>query len=312
MSDSIDYDELDKAVAEAIKSKNTPKSSTPKSAAQPSVSHKSVVKNTTSTIQRPASRHQYMDFIGHAGAHKAAPKHVVKAPEEEKPRRVAHITKVNSVMPKYRTASRPVTNLQQKPAAKPVAKPAPSATKVAPAKVAAKPIAKPTAPKAAAPVAPKATPAAPKPAQKPAPVAQKPTAAPKPAAKPVEKKSLPPRGAATADPANLPGAVRPVVRAQKADAAENYSLGGSTPIINGAHIEKRPLGKGAPENPRDLRSTKNQYSSKSPLKSRHNDHHVVTEDPKKGSGWLWTLLVLLIVAAGAGLGYVAYLVVFAN
>ena len=40
--------------------------------------------------------------------------------------------------------------------------------------------------------------------------------------------------------------------------------------------------------------------------------HTVTEAPKSHSGWLWSLIVILVIAAGAGLGYVAYLIVFAN
>ena len=291
MSDSIDYDELDKAVAEAIRTRNNSKSSTPKSAAPAHASQNVVVKNTTTThATRPTSAHQYMDIIGKPGIHHSAQK-IAKpeTTEAQKPRRVAHITSTNSVMPKYRTASRlhKTSNAQissirpaAKPAAKPIEKPAP---KIAEApKVVAKP-------------------------------------APKPAAKPVEKpapkpeKSMPPRGAATADPANLPGASKSVVRARRADAAENYSLSGSSsPFVEGAHVEKRPLGKNVPENARDLHSTKNQYSTRNPLKTRQNNRHVVTEDPKKTSGWLWTLLVILIVGAGAGLGYLAYLLVFAN
>ena len=40
--------------------------------------------------------------------------------------------------------------------------------------------------------------------------------------------------------------------------------------------------------------------------------NAVTESPKKHSGWLWALAVLLIIGAGAGLGYLAYILVFSN
>jgi hypothetical protein len=39
---------------------------------------------------------------------------------------------------------------------------------------------------------------------------------------------------------------------------------------------------------------------------------MVTEAPKKHSGWLWTLVVLFVLGAGAGLGYLAYILVFAK
>ena len=88
-----------------------------------------------------------------------------------------------------------------------------------------------------------------------------------------------------------------------------------TVAILDAKVEKRPLGTNIPEtSAAALRSTHNVYSEKSPTKKslHHKKKQVVAETPKKHSGWLWALLVVLIIAAGAGLGYLAYTLVFAN
>ena len=78
-------------------------------------------------------------------------------------------------------------------------------------------------------------------------------------------------------------------------------------------VEKRPLGKDVPETSSTaLKSTKNIYSQKAPSRAPHVKKHIVTEAPKKHSGWLWALVVLLIIAAGGGLGYLAYILVFAG
>ena len=63
-----------------------------------------------------------------------------------------------------------------------------------------------------------------------------------------------------------------------------------------------------------VHSTKNIYSQKNPSKApvAKRKKHTVTEAPKSHSGWLWTLIVILVIASGAGLGYLAYLIVFAN
>ncbi|MBR3164525.1 hypothetical protein IKF15_04500 [Candidatus Saccharibacteria bacterium] len=89
----------------------------------------------------------------------------------------------------------------------------------------------------------------------------------------------------------------------------------SSPFIANTKVEKRPLGQNAPEIPtHQLKSTKNVYSQKDPTRVNPKvaKKHVVTETPKSHSGWLWAALVLLIIAAGGGLGYLAYLLVFAN
>ena len=112
---------------------------------------------------------------------------------------------------------------------------------------------------------------------------------------------------------------KPVERSkkvEKAPNANNYSLGVRSPFMTNTKVEKRPLGKDIPETSvSNLHSTKNIYSSKSPSKvtgKPAKKKHMVTEAPKKHSGWLWTLLVLFVIGAGAGLGYLAYILVFAK
>ena len=97
--------------------------------------------------------------------------------------------------------------------------------------------------------------------------------------------------------------------------ANSYSLGGRSPFLVDTKVEKRPLGTNIPEtNTAAVHSTKNIYSQKNPSKTpvTKRKKHTVTEAPKSHSGWLWTLIVILVIAAGAGLGYLAYLIVFAN
>lgn len=102
---------------------------------------------------------------------------------------------------------------------------------------------------------------------------------------------------------------------KEAPDANSYSLGGRSPFLADTKVEKRPLGNNIPENSAtSIRSTKNIYSQKNPAKApmAKRKKHTVTEAPKSHSGWLWSLIVILVIAAGAGLGYVAYLIVFAN
>ena len=97
--------------------------------------------------------------------------------------------------------------------------------------------------------------------------------------------------------------------------ANSYSLGGRSPFLSDTKVEKRPLGSNIPEtSTAAVHSTKNTYSQKNPAKApvSKRKKHTVTEAPKSHSGWLWTLVVLFVIAAGAGLGYLAYLIVFAN
>lgn len=103
-------------------------------------------------------------------------------------------------------------------------------------------------------------------------------------------------------------------KAPESPNANNYSLGVRSPfMVSSTKITKRPLGQNIPETNADsLKSTKNIYSQKSPSKSPKQRKHTVVESPKPISGWLRTIIVLLVIAAGAGLGYLAYLLVFAN
>jgi len=106
-----------------------------------------------------------------------------------------------------------------------------------------------------------------------------------------------------------------VVKKVEAPDANSYSLGGRSPFLADTKVEKRPLGTNIPETSTTaVRSTKNVYSQKNPSKSpvSKRKKHTVTEAPKSYSGWLWTFVVLFVIAAGAGLGYLAYLIVFAN
>lgn len=109
-----------------------------------------------------------------------------------------------------------------------------------------------------------------------------------------------------------PKALKPKAEAPDAN---SYSLGGRSPFLTDTKVEKRPLGNNIPEtNATTVHSTKNVYSTKNPSKApaTKRKKHTVTEAPKSHSGWLWTLIVILVIAAGAGLGYLAYLIVFAN
>jgi len=255
MSDnSINYDELDKAVNAAMSARATAKA---KPAAAPKPAEP----------KKPASRGMFMDFA---------------------PRRSQVIARVT-------TTTRTVS---VKPAARPVA-----TRPVAPARPAA-PVRRPAAVK---PVAPRA---AANPAARAAHLAAHPTA--KPAARPVSARAVAPavRPATPVKPA-----AKPAAKLAQAPNANNYSLGGRSPFLNpNAQVEKRPLGANVPEtNASNLKSTHNVYSHKSPLRDKTNTgKHVVAESPKKKSGWLWTLTVIGVIAAGAGLGYLAYLLILAN
>ena len=189
-------------------------------------------------------------------------------------------------------ATKPVATATPRPAVRPVANPA---VKPVAKKVVAKPVARPTVrpvakPPVAKPVAKQAARPAARPVSKPV---------PKPAAKPAPKPA--PKIVKKPEPSKVPN-------------ANNYSLGVRSPFLTDAKVEKRPLGTDIPEtSAHALRSTKNVYSSKSPSKAtKTSKKHLITEAPKKHSGWLWTLVVLLVIAAGGGLGYLAYILVFAK
>ena len=280
MSDSINYDELDKAVNAAINAKQAAK-------AQP----KPAVAKAPQAAKKPASRGMFMDFAPVTSRRIV----VKKTIETHSIARVAAnpATKATPTIPRPRVTPAPklvARPVQARPAmARPVAKPAPirAAAQAFPARP------------AQAPARPVQTPA--RPAAKP--VAPKPTQA-RPALKVAEK------------PAPKITAAKPVLKAaEPAPNANNYSLGVRSPFLNtDAKVEKRPLGNNIPETSTSaLRSTRNVYSQKSALKnSEAAKKHIVTEGGKKKSGWLWALIVLAVIAAGGGLGYLAYLIVFAK
>ena len=265
MSDSINYDELDKAVTAAINAKQAAKSE-PKPAAKP-------VAVKPQLPKKPASRGMFMDFAPINNSRRVVIKKTVET------RTIARVaanpaTKATPAIARPRiTPARPV---QARPIAKPIAKPAApirAAAQTFPARPVTKPAPKPTQAQPALKVAEKPTP---KPTQ----------------AQPVLKKAV-----------------------EAAPNANNYSLGVRSPFLNtDAKVEKRPLGSNIPETSTSaLRSTRNVYSQKSALKNTEAaKKHIVTEGGKKKSGWLWALIVLAVIAAGGGLGYLAYLIVFAK
>ena len=277
MSDNIDYDELDKAVNEAIKSRAAAKPAAKSVVKKTTASSVNVVRNTTTKpAPKPVNHGYYMDFVAKRPAHTPHPVAPVAKPVA--PRPVARpIAQPRPVRP----AMRPDV---MRPVARPVAKP-----------VAPRPVAKPVAP---LPVATKPAPAVARPS-----VAQQ-----------IQQKQQVAQTKAAPAPAK-PTEPKPVVKAEpKAPNANNYSLGGRSPFMIDAKVDKRPLGTNIPEtSARTIHSTRNTYSQKDPSTKKHKaKKHMVTESPKNHSGWFWTFIVLLVIAAGAGLGYLAYILVFAN
>lgn len=271
MSDSINYDELDKAVNAALDAKQAAK-------AQP----KPAVAKPQQAAKKPASRGMFMDFAPVSSRRIV----VKKTIETHSIARVAAnpATKATPAVPRPRVAPAPklvARPVQARPAAHPVARP----------------VAKPAPIRAAAQTFPA------RPAQAPVRPVAKPVTA-KPVLKVAEK------------PAPKITAAKPVLRtAEPAPNANNYSLGVRSPFLNtDAKVEKRPLGNNIPETSASaLHSTRNVYSQKSALKNTEAaKKHIVTEGGKKKSGWLWALIVLAVIAAGGGLGYLAYLIVFAK
>ena len=239
---------------------------------------KPVVKNTTA----PRPHGQFMDFVrrpANAATAKPVARPVV-APTVKTTTTIAKPAAHPVAHPAARQVARPVAHPVAKPAAKPAAPVHPAVHRTVA-----------THPNVAAQIQ-----------QRQAKVATKPVA--KPVAHPVAKPVAKP-------------AEKPVVRKateEKAPNANNYSLGGRSPFLTDAKVEKRPLGKNIPETSSSaLKSTKNTYSQKAPSKAAHHaKKHVVTEAPKKHTGWLWALVVLFVLAAGGGLGYLAYILVFAG
>ena len=321
MSDNIDYDELDKAVSEAIKSRAT----TTRGAAKPAA--KAPVKPKTSSGPVPipavqptaapkpiAQRPKFMDFARPArSAHRAT-----------KPTSIT-VTSAPKVAPTRPVTQKPAArhmaqqSVSQRPATQKLVATAPSSHAVQPMKSAP---AHTVSPQIAAELrqqqllarkrqlierkrrelllkqqqaARKASPqiaTAPKLAQN---SAQNPNTVAEAAA----------RAKATIEAQNKAEAEAPN--------ANNYSVGVRSPFLTDAKIEKRPLGTNIPETSvNNLTSTKNVYSQKSPIKKKTTKKHTVVQAEHKTSGWVWTLIVLFVIAAGGALGYLAYLLVFTN
>lgn len=302
MSGKIDYDELDRAVSQASKT-------------QSSKATKIGTKDFIAEKQSYTPRTRYMDFIARprkkltakAAEPKAAQVNTKPAPKTiapQEPHRVARFAPASAGMPNYRIASsHPATKPHSIPT-KPLAQPAPVPT--------VKPVAK------AAPIsAVKSVAHSPKPAtiKTPAqPVITKPTAhlasaklAPKTAQSESEK--IQARNTATAATA----AAKALEKAPSSPNANNYSLGVRSPFIrNDAKVEKRPLGSSS-EYVQDDKVGKNTYEAEKPsvkdkdAKSKKSKKTKVARNKdQKSKGWVWPLIIVLIIAAGGGLGYLAY------
>lgn len=314
MSGKIDYDELDRAVSQASRAQSRAKTTTAKSAAQHSA--------TAKTSYQPHTR--YMDFIAKPRRKSVAasqPKEEIQvktksapnAVEPEAPRRVARFAPAEAGMPNYRVAnSHPATKPHSIPT-KPVAQPAPTPA-VKPVAHVAKPISavKPVA-RIAKPTPAIKTPAQPvtrptmrvasvKPVAEPA-TTTKPAVAPKTALSESEKIQAK-NTAAAAD-----AAAKALEKAPSSPNANNYSLGVRSPFIrNDAKVEKRPLGAGS-DYVQDDKVGKNSYAAKAQPTGKAEDKKktkVVGNKKQKSNGWIWPLIVILIIAAGGGLGYLAY------
>jgi len=291
MSDNIDYNELDKAVNEAMSARNAAKAQ-PAKVAEPKPAAPVMPQKPAA---KPVRRGVMMDF---APRHSIPVKKEVKAPAVKVPARpivkpapINRLVNRPAVKPAAKTIARP-TVAPAKPVSRPaIVKPAIAKPAVKPA---AKPAMRPAPTKPVRPAQAAARPVLTKPAAKPA---------PKPVEKPVEKPAEKKEDAPT-----------PVLKRREAPNGNNYSLGGRSPFVANTQVEKRPLGNNIPETSTStLRSTHNVYSQKSPTRATENaKKHIITQDPKKKSGWLWTLVVLGVILAGGGLGYLAYLLVFAH
>ena len=281
MSDNIDYAELDKAVNEAIKARTN---ETPRPSKSTSASI--TVRKTAPVAPRPVNHGRFIDF-----APRKSTVHPVAQPQP-KPAAPAPQPVVKSIAPTY-TVTHTVTAAPH-PAIVPRSAKGPMHTGATVSDM--KPVSHPQHSVAAQ-------------------IQKKQQKVEQAAAKPAVKEKAPaPKAPAVKKPA-VP-APKEAKKDDEAPNANNYSLGVRSPFLTDAKVEKHPLGHNIPETSASaLRSTHNVYSEKSPTKVK-NTHHakkqVVAEEPQKHSGWLWALLVVLIIAAGAGLGYLAYTIVFAN
>ena len=103
------------------------------------------------------------------------------------------------------------------------------------------------------------------------------------------------------------------VEPEQSPNANNYALGGRSPfMLADAKVDQRPLGPQLPpHHPEAVQSSKNVYSSRTPLKTTDNEQRVtplVAAPPKKKSGWLRVIAILLIILGGAALGLLVYFI----
>ncbi len=296
MSGKIDYNELDKAVLQASRAKTA---KTPKTEPQNFIAQK----------QAYPPRTRYMDFI--ARPHKKAsqntePKTVQVTTQSESsasatqaPRRIARFAPASAGMPNYRVASSHVATKPHSIPTKPVAKPAPTTTvkPVATTKpvTAVKPVARIAKPTTATkvPAQPVERPAATLAAAKPAPKA----------AMDEHEKAQAKSTAAAAE-----AAVKTLEKKPSSPNANNYSIGVKSPFIRtDTKVEKRPLGNTSDYVSDDKVEKTNYAAKKNETKAtKSKKTKVVGNRQAKSKGWIWPLIIMLIIAAGGGLGYLAY------
>lgn len=319
MSDNIDYDELDRAIAETHKqttakakaASKTPKAApASKAAPAPKAAAIPIKRTQPLQIQQPTSnlaqnfpprRRVYMDFIGRPHRSKNTGVDAVRLKNAElaasntnvAPKKVAHFAAATPGMPSYRVA-----NSHQ-----------PARSQSAPAPVIRK--AEPVRPISAMPIYHKASPVAqptPKPAARQAePVAARPVIT-RAAAKPTPVAQPAPKAAPSATAVAASHAVETIKQGPTAPNANNYSLGVNSPYLrSNAPVQKRPLGD-VSDFVQDDKIEKNEYPApkKASSKKKARSKHTVKKTQKSNSNWYWPILVVLIVAAGGGLGYLLW------
>lgn len=294
MSGKIDYNELDKAVLQASKPKTA---KTSKVGSQVFVAQKKAYPPRT----------RYMDFIARprkkAATQSTEPKTIpvstASTPAAQTPRRVARFAPASAGMPNYRVASSHVATKPHSIPTKPAIKPAPT-TAVKPVAstrpvVAVKPLARTSnqTPTTKVPAQPVERPAITRAAAKPAPktVISK------------EEKVQAKNTAAAAE-----AAVKTIEKKPSSPNANNYSIGVKSPFIRtDAVVEKRPLGNASEYVSDDKVEKSSHVSDKiAPKVTKSKKTKVVGKRQAESKSWIWPLIILLIIAAGGGLGYLAF------
>lgn len=316
MSDNIDYDELDRAIAESQKQNAKKITKAPKTRATSTAPSTKKTARAKVTVNRtpapvaakpasavtqdlsqnfPPRRRVYMDFIGKPRRQNTAEVSTVrlKQPETEAPRRVAHFATATPGMPSYRVANSHQPVRAQAIPTNPVVRKAAPVSSVKPA---SKQIVVPKIQtRTVAPAAPAVT----KVAAKPVAPALKPEIKPEPVAK-----AEPSQTAIAAS-----NVVKTIEHGPTAPNANNYSLGVRSPYLRqDAKVEKRPLNGDISEFVQDDKIEKNSYpeQTEKPKKKKTHSKHTVKKSEKSNSNWYWPILVILIVAAGGGLGYLLW------